>query len=362
MNNRSYTDKLIEDFLAEVDEKLPSWLKIDPSESEEVLRELREHIEDKANAISESGKSYEEAVRLAIFEMGEPSKIANEYKKRGTPKYFISEELFPTYLTTIKYVFSILAVVISVLTIVGTISDFLTGGIWWVTLFSGVQGLILWLILAFAGISVIFVYFSMEGYYPDDLRAAFKSKEELEKERRKKEKAIKEISKAPGVSPRRKIPKGYKKPGELIAGGIFGLIFSILFIWQPFTYINSLLDPLFLNILAIFGVFWTVGNVMELMQGIGSSWAYVVSMKIFMPTRAIIELISLSIWGLLLVNPQVFPIFWWTPATGWVVGNILVSWYWIYYLVGVIIILAIIGTSINAIHKAIKLKEEDLYK
>ncbi|TFF86139.1 MAG: hypothetical protein EU517_00845 [Promethearchaeota archaeon] len=366
MNTKSDSDvnELIEKFLNEIDEKLPSWLKIDPKEYEEVLNELREHIQDKAEAISETGKTYKEAIRLAVIDMGSPSKIANEYKKRGTPKYYITEELWPTYLTTIKYVFSIIAIVISTLTIIGAIVDALAGGEWLNTLLSGFGGIFMWLLLGFTGVSVLFIWFSMEGYFPDDLKAAMKSKEELEKERKRKERAVAKYEagmekKTPLV---KKMPKGYKKPGELIAGGIFGLIFSILFVWQPFVAINAMINPNFLNILKIFGAFWILNSFLELVQGIVVNWNHM-GHKVFMPFRAVLELITVPFWIWLLVNPQIFPIFWLSsPAGPWVVSQIPVGLYWVYYLVGTIIILAIVGTSIYAIIKAAKLKEQDLYQ
>ncbi len=37
--------------------------------------------------------SYIDAVRQSISEMGNPTEIADEYKRRGTPKYYITEEL-----------------------------------------------------------------------------------------------------------------------------------------------------------------------------------------------------------------------------------------------------------------------------
>ncbi|MBD3227972.1 MAG: hypothetical protein GF329_07260 [Candidatus Lokiarchaeota archaeon] len=365
MNNKSNVNELIEKFLNDVDEKLPAWLKIDPKEYEDVLNELREHIEDKVDELNESGKSYEEAVRLAIIDMGTPTKIANEYKKRGTPKYYITEELWPSYLTTIKYVFSIIAIVVSVLTIIGTTVDLFAGGAWLETLFSGLGSIFTFLLMAFAGVSVLFVWFSMEGYFPDDLKAAMKSREELEKERKRKEQ-VAQYEKELGKKSVRKMPKGYKEPGELIAGGIFGLIFSILFVWQPFTAINVMMIDEgflgFLNLLKIFGAFWILNNILQLVQGIVVNWSYV-GHKIFMPLRAVLELITLPFWIYLLVNPQLFPIFWLESTIGsWTVHHIIPVFYWVYYLVGIIIVLAIFGTSVHAIYKAAKLREEDMYQ
>ena len=47
-----YNNKnLIEEFLTEVEEKLPSWLKVNEDDTAEVLRELEEHIDELAAQI-----------------------------------------------------------------------------------------------------------------------------------------------------------------------------------------------------------------------------------------------------------------------------------------------------------------------
>ncbi|MHA1752447.1 MAG: hypothetical protein ACTSYZ_08770 [Candidatus Helarchaeota archaeon] len=47
MNEKKVSEKLINDFLMEVESLLPSWLKIQDKKLNEILDELKEHIEDK---------------------------------------------------------------------------------------------------------------------------------------------------------------------------------------------------------------------------------------------------------------------------------------------------------------------------
>ena len=89
-------EKLINEFLKDVKTKLPEWLK-DKKEHKEILAELEDHIWSKAEELSETSRPTLETVQIAIDHMGTPESIAKEYKRRGTPKFYITEELWPYY-------------------------------------------------------------------------------------------------------------------------------------------------------------------------------------------------------------------------------------------------------------------------
>ena len=72
------TEYLVKEFLKEVKEKLPGWIRDNKKERKEVLAELEEHIWDKAEELSGTDKPTEQSVRLAISHIGSPSSIARE--------------------------------------------------------------------------------------------------------------------------------------------------------------------------------------------------------------------------------------------------------------------------------------------
>ncbi|MHA1270183.1 MAG: permease prefix domain 1-containing protein [Candidatus Helarchaeota archaeon] len=366
MNEKSYANKLIHEFLDEVEERLPIWIKSNESEVKEVLRELEEHIEDKIDALLDSGETYINAVRIAISEMGKPIKIAKEYKRRGTPKYYITEELWPLYLRIVKTCLLIAAVAILIFTTIRSISIGLSGGDWISSIEGGVFNLFFFMVFIFTGISIIFVWLSMEGYTPEDLKDLFRQEGA---QHSRKQKSQRWHTPRQNIEPKtpeshltkRIIPKGFKKPHELIIGGSISLIFGIICVWQPITYLNVLLDPHFLNLLMALGVFWIVISITEILQGIVAIWKYT-SYKVFLPTRSVISILMLPVLVLLLNNPQIVPLFWYSSTTGFEVLNISPDFYWLYQLIVSIIIICILVISIRNFFKAAKLKEQDFYE
>ena len=252
MSDEKIMRRDIKEFLRKVKEKLPEWIK-EKKEDKQILVELEEHIWDKADELSEQGRATEQSVRLALAHMGTPQDITREYKRRGTPKVYISEELWPLYT---RWVTGVL-LVIFILNVVGFVVSIFTGG----NAEFGF-GLITNLLGAFAIVTMIFVGLSMEGYFPED----FKSKASVEKEARELEKAKEKglpISKTTG-----KPLKPIVKPGEKIAGGIFGMIFAMVFITQPlFQDFLVQIDPEFLQIIKVWGLFMLIEGVITITRG-----------------------------------------------------------------------------------------------
>ena len=358
MNHEGYEKQLIKDFLDEVKRKLPTWLKVREEEVNEVLRELEEHLEDKIEGLMEKGEDREAATRAAIFQMGSPSTIAREYKRRGTPKFYITEELWSTYLTALKYMAIIVALIAVISTTINTIVTGLTGGVWWAVLLTGLQGMVLWMIILAAGISVLFVWLSYEGYFPEDIKKIFKPKEKTVLP----ETQIPKTKVEPVILPMKKErPKWLDKPHGLIVGGIFPLVIGILAVWQPITELNILIDPLFLSVLLWIGTLWIILGVLGIIHGIFVSWSYNANRTLY-PMRAVISLFAIPIVVFLLVNPQIFPLFWWSESTGFQVIQIPFDFYWLYYLILALVIVGTIAGAIHGFYKTTKLEEDYFFE
>ncbi len=160
-------EQIIHDFVKKVEEKLPTWLKEKRGELKSVLAELEEHIWDKA---TELGKGNPDAgtVQAAIAEMGTPSAIAREYKRRGTPKVFITEELWPSYTRTLL---AVILVVVSINLVSFFIEGFATAS--WVQALENFDGIYSGVLLAFVIVSLVFVGLSMQGWLPEDFKSKF---------------------------------------------------------------------------------------------------------------------------------------------------------------------------------------------
>ena len=100
--NEKVMQKTVKEYLKSVKEKLPDWMKSDRKELQDVLDELEEHIWEKAEELSGYGEPTEDSVRMALAHMGSPVSIAKEYKHRGTPKVYITAEMFPLYKLSFK--------------------------------------------------------------------------------------------------------------------------------------------------------------------------------------------------------------------------------------------------------------------
>jgi len=360
MNDEEYEKKAIKEFLKDIELKLPIWLKSDPQELANVLKELEEHIQDKAEAIGASGKPRDEAVRIAISEMGSPSKIAREYKKRGTPKFYITEELWPSYIMVLKYGLLVIVLINVIITVVGAITAGLMGYNWGPTVIRGLVNLFYGCLLGGVVISAVFVGLSYEGYFPEDFQKLTKKKQAGQATAPQQPKPPKTRIERLEAEKARHYPKGVEKRSDLIAGGIFTFIIAIFAISQPFTDLNALLNPDFLKLIQAIGVFWLISGIFEIVHGGFVSWSFNANRALY-PVRAIISLAGIAIVAQFLVRPEIFPIFWWNES-GLVILSIATQYYWIYYLV---LSLAILGLIIGAIHKfyrAVVLQEAEFFE
>jgi len=288
---------LIKEFLKEIKSKLPDWLKY-KKEDKEILAELEEHIWIKAEELSETGQPTLETVQMAISHMGSPQSIAKEYKRRGIPKVYITQEMWPLYLKVLGIVF---AIVIGI-TLISQILDFIFGNVDFWQLFGNIfQGIQIGCLSTFAIITIIFVVLSMEGYFPED----FKSKKIREKEKQQIELAreqgipISEIKERP--------VKPYIKPIGVIIGGLIAIIIGIFFIVQPIPAITSLINLKFLIYLKFAGLFMLVEGILDLSRGLIGNRQFFTHQILHGITIGV-KLASISVVILMMMRPEIFPI------------------------------------------------------
>ena len=288
---------VIKEYLKEVKSKLPEWLK-DKKEHKEILAELEEHIWSKAEELSGMGQPTIQSIQMAITHMGKPESIAREYKRRGTPKVYITKEMWPAYLKVLGIVF---AVIIGI-SIVSQVIDFVFGNVN-VGEFIGniITGIQIGCLSTFAVITIIFVALSMEGYFPED----FKSKKIREEEKQQLEIArekgipISEIKKKP--------LKPYIKPVGEIIGGFIAIIGGIFLIILPIPAITNLVDPEFLLYLQFAGVFILIEGILDLNRGLIGNRQMLTHQIIHGITIAV-KLASISVVILMMNRPEIFPI------------------------------------------------------
>ena len=331
---------VIKDYLKEIKKALPEWLK-DKKEHKEILLELEEHIWSKAEELSETGKPTQRSVQIAITHMGTPESIAKEYKRRGTPKVYITEELWPYYLKVLVFVF---AVVIGI-SVISQIIEFIFGsqdlGKFFGNMIQGIQS---GCGVSFIIITIIFVALSMEGYFPED----FKSKKVREKEEAARERQI--STSAGKIRP----AKPYIKPAGEIIGGFIGIIIGVIFIVQPIPVIISLLDSEFLLFLQFAGLFMVAESTLDLFRGLIGN-RQMIAHQVLHSITIIVKIMSISVVILMMNRPDIFPIFLVeNPSAGLVNIGIAPEFYNIFRVIASVIIVIIVLSTIDNFYKIVK--------
>ena len=243
--------QIVEEFLKIVKKKLPGWLKDNKAELKDVLSELESHIWEKSEEIA-GGKDIQiHHVQQAVQAMGNPRDIAAEYKKRGTPKIWISQELFPSYLKVFGIVF---AVIVGV-NLISFIIDAITNGFIDNQLFSYIEVVFSSALGAFLVVTIIFVALSVEGYLPEDFKKSkYKSK-------------MKSIPSEKPIIATKKIKPPLKR-GQLLAGGIIALLIGSAMYFEVWVNMPAL-DYLGIDLLEwlrIAGFFLIIGGLINLVQ------------------------------------------------------------------------------------------------
>jgi hypothetical protein len=325
---------MIKEYLKDVKNKLPEWLK-EKKEHKEILDELEDHIWSKAEELSETDQPTSDSVRKAIDHMGTPESIAKEYKRRGTPKVYITEELWPYYKKAIGGVFTFIIVIAVIIQVVNLIFGNFD------TFWDGVMGVQIGLLIAFAVITIIFVALSMEGYFPED----FMSEKSLEKHK-----------KEPGIADRKEKPlKPFIKPVGEIVGGALGLIFGVFLIVQPLPFIFNLIDMEFRLFLQFAGIFMIAEGVLDIIRGLIGNRQPTAHQVIHGITIAV-KLASISVVIMMMNRPEIFPILV-VPESG-VLTNIGVAagFYPLFRIIAGIIIAVVALSTLDNFYKIYKLE------
>ncbi|MCK4238971.1 MAG: hypothetical protein KAX33_07625, partial [Candidatus Lokiarchaeota archaeon] len=297
-------EAMVKKYLKNVKEKLPEWLKDKKKEVKDILAELEGHIWEKAEELSDINQPTEDSVRLAIAHMGTPESIAREYKRRGTPKYYITEELWPLYTKILK----IILVVIIAIAIFSTVLNVMTGNLEEALSFFGYFNYFMGFFSAFTIVSIIFVVLSMEGYFPED----FKSERELKKEARRLE-----IAREKGlpIAPRTGKPlKPFISPIGEIIGGIIVVSIGIFLITLPIPGLFNLMNPEFLLILRIFGMFTLIEGVLDTTRGVIGNYQVKTHQVIHIITIGV-KLAVVPLAVILWSRPDIIPFLNWDDST-----------------------------------------------
>ena len=330
---------MIKSYLKDVKKALPDWLK-EKKEHKEILADLEEHIWQKASELSGNNEPSEESVRLAIEHMGKPEIIAKEYKRRGEPKVYITKEMWPLYIKVLSIVFTVIlslqifGLIISALTELVSFWDMIGG------LVAGIQS---GLLFSFTIVTIIFVVLSMEGYFPED----FQSKHDQKKYRELVEQAAEE---GLPISSTGKIMKPFIKPiGEIIGGGI-GLIFGLIFLFQPFPAV--IFFPEFLILLRGFGLIWITEGCLDISRGIIGNH-HPEKHQVIHGFLIVVKLTAVPLLVILMNQPEIFPVF----SEMWVYVGIPVEFYDTYRGIVAIVIAIVCLTTIEDFYKIVKLQK-----
>jgi len=290
-------ESLLKEFLKKVKTKLPDWLK-DKKEHKEILAELEDHIWSKAEELSSTGQPTLETVQMAIDHMGTPENIANEYKRRGTPKVYISKELWPLYIKVLTILFLVVIAVNIIIPIVNVIFDNVSAEEIVESLATGIQ---VGLLGSFTIVTIIFVALSMQGYFPED----FKSKKSLKDEVKQVELA-KERDLAHETKKGKPLKPFIKPVGEIIGGVIVIAIGLFLFI-QPIPGLNMLIEPEFLLLVRFGSLFVITEGFFDMTRGLIGN-RQVNTHQIIQVITIIVKISSISIAVLMMTRPEIFPI------------------------------------------------------
>jgi len=335
---------IIEKFLKKVKEKLPSWIREDTTECTDILEEMEEHILDLAQDLA-GGPEEEismENVHEAIARMGSPEEITKEYKKRGTPKYYLTEEWVPWY----KKVVGIVLGIILTINVITLIFSFDKGESFWDIALSFLNGLWGSTLFSFIIISIIFIALSMEGFMPHDFAEMYnkygkyvekkpnKTKkgthshhfqqemERIERDLRKAEKrveeAAKEVERAKATVSVKIQKKTKKKPpikvGDCLASGIFGILWGLFLIMQPIESFNVNFTPEFLEFIRIIGTLTFSEAIVNLFQAFaGISRSFTQQLLLFL--LGIINALNIVVFVSVLRSPEILQMF--SVASGW---------------------------------------------
>jgi len=409
----SYPGKfIIQDYLYSVRKKLPQWLQWKEATVKEILDDLEIKILDEARFIAGGNEPSESDIKLAIQQIGPPESIAKMYRRRGTPKFYLTEELFLFYLRTVLF----FLVIIGLINLVIALFQIFIKP-WWQLIFEALSGVFIGFLIEIIVITALFVFFSMEGFLPEDFgsfpqrleqffplrnliefleeskvltkesieEAKIKTEEKFLEARRKMEESMSEaeikveqrlakveekmakfdekMERKMAVVEARVERKAIKREeelkikkkkdpvtlGDLIFGAIAGIVFGLILMIQPFFPF----DPsIFLEWLTLFGLLIFLSGIFNLARlaiGVRNHTGQQVALVL----QTCFNILYVPLFLYLLNNPHIIPI---DVITGGLVTTIEGVVYTIYVIVLVIIIIGIFGGMIGNIVKVFKIQ------
>jgi len=400
-------NKLIKNYINSVKQKLPEWLKWKEEELKNVLDDLEAQLYGEARAISGGEQLTDADIKEAIGRMGTPVSIAKLYKNRGTPKFFLTQELFDFYLRSLFAFFAIIILINIIIAIFKFLAVFINPALsFWEALGSMFGGIWIGCLIAAIVITIVFVYFSMEGFLPEDFGIIPKrlaiifpftfteksmaetrayTKQHIEEARmlgREKLAAAKarveeKIAESKAIREEKRVEakllrtqkleeakalrkqkledakqkRLFKKTqpvtiGELIFGTSAGIIFGLLLIIQPFS-VTGLMLPAFLDWLKLLGLLIFVTGLFDLIRLVIGVSNYT-GQQVFLILGAIYNISYIPVFLLLLNQPGIFPISLFSGGNIPIIpsdpSNII---YIVYFWVIIVIIIGIIGGMIG---------------
>ncbi|MHA2008522.1 MAG: hypothetical protein ACXABO_18740 [Promethearchaeota archaeon] len=108
-------EEVIKPYLRKAKRRLPFWLK--KAEKQNLIKNLEDKIREAVSDFEEKNVLTNEKLRKFLANLENTETIVSEFKQRGSPKIFISKELWSWYLTILKSVLVYFSI-ISVFTIV----------------------------------------------------------------------------------------------------------------------------------------------------------------------------------------------------------------------------------------------------
>ncbi|WP_157210186.1 permease prefix domain 1-containing protein [Nocardioides aequoreus] len=109
-------DSLTERYVHAVTRRLPE------DQRDDVARELRATVADRADSLHDAGATDDEAERAAVTELGDPDRLAADY--RGSAQQLIGPALYPAWARMLRI---LLLVVVPIVVVVVTVVDLLDG-------------------------------------------------------------------------------------------------------------------------------------------------------------------------------------------------------------------------------------------
>ena len=217
MSKKSEQELLIKEYLDEITKKLPIWIKTDVKELKDFRSELEDHIWDKATELAEGKEPEAWHIREAIDIMGSPRKITREYRRRGKPKFYITEELWPLFYKSLIVVGAIVlfANLVSMAFGIGKATAAQVAAEFFGSIFNG-------FLIGFVAVSLVFIQLSMHGFLPEDFKKIAEPKKDV---------LSREIKKVKAKKPKKIIPS----QTELLIIGIMGFAFGFTLIFFPFA-------------------------------------------------------------------------------------------------------------------------------